>query len=109
MVSRTRFRTRYRCNRVKCRTRFSVKHSAKRPPKCPGCGETVMIRNVEQDRRRELSKQERCYCNAYPFPHRSGSLRACIDHPLIVNNVPMTDEEHYQYMDCLNTKRSSFS
>lgn len=57
-----------------------------RQPKCPRCG----ARNWRVDRyriRKELPRQEKCYCSGYPqmaangIPHRKGS-RQCDHHPL---------------------------
>jgi len=77
--SRTRYRTRYRCNSTKkCGYRFAVRSKNNQPTCCPVCGGNIGC--VEGQRLRELAKQTQCNCMAYPFPHQSGSLRMCAEH-----------------------------
>ena len=104
MTSRTRHAERFRCN--VCRTRWRHRKKRKTEPKCPYCKETIRIRSIEQERRRELAKQDACHCNAYPFPHRKGTLRMRHHHPMI--DVEPTDEEIYDYEACLATPRSGW-
>lgn len=51
-----------------------------------------------------MAKEDTCYCNAYPFPHRARSMRFCEEHPLA--DVTATDEEWEQYENCIRTPRS---
>lgn len=108
MTSKTRYSHRVRCSNHNCRIRFRVKkhpdlYSAFRP-KCPECGSSVL--SIEKERRNELIKQDTCYCFAYPFPHRAGSLRMCDNNPLFIRMVEPTDDEWQEYQDCLKTPRS---
>lgn len=104
MASRTRAAERYRC--LACRGRWRHKKRLKREPRCPHCGERIRYYSIEAERRRELAKQDTCHCNAYPFPHRAGSMRMCDTHPLA--GVEPTQEEIYDYQGCLETPRSGF-
>ena len=75
----------------------------KRQVKCPSCGSSVDVRSDEKNRQNELQKETRCYCSSYPFPHRSGSLRFCANHPLA--DVDGTEEEIADYEAIWETKR----
>lgn len=105
MVSRTRGRTRYRCRNSKCYTRFPWSNKRKTDPKCPVC-KSKNVRNIEGERRRELDKQNTCNCYFYPFPHRAGTLRCCVKHPLSAE--PLNQDEEEDYRSCLETPRSGF-
>ena len=100
--STTRQRVRFRCRR--CRVRFAWRIARRADPKCPACSSRD-VRNIEAERLRELGRQQRCQCLAYPFPHRAGSLRMCLLHPLA--DVEPTDIEVYEYEACMRTPRST--
>jgi hypothetical protein len=109
---KTGYRWRMRCNTCAAAGR-SYRFTLKRHPdlyhhlpKCPRCGEKIRLHSAEEQRRRELAKRTSCTCSAYPFPHRSGSLRFCDHHPLI--NVDGTDQECLDYQACLETPRSGW-
>ena len=105
MTSKTRFSTRVQCRNNKCRTRDRIKkrlEEYKREKRCVVCGGP--LRSIEAERRRELAKQETCYCGPIPFPHREGSLRFCEHHPLV--DVEPTDEEWEDYEGMCMTPRS---
>ena len=76
----------------------------KRPPKCPHCKSTN-IRDIESVRRRELAKQNTHVCAGYPFRHRIGSLRFCLNY-LGIAEEPTEDEIH-NYEACLTSPRGS--
>lgn len=108
MASSTRAAIRYRCGVEKCRTRFRHKKRLKREPKCPACGDTIRVRDIEAERLRELAKQERCECNWYPFPHRAGTLTMCELNPDRAAGIEPTAEDISDYQACLDTPRSGF-
>lgn len=99
-----------RCSRHRllgCGRRFLLKRAPwkyARAPKCPHCG-SVHVEDHTAERlvkhRREAS--ERCYCTAYPFPHRGGTLRMCERHALA--HVEPTDDEIAQWEACMMTPR----
>jgi hypothetical protein len=102
-------RHRMRCARSKrgCGRRFTLRQPLsryRRPVRCPYCRSTQVF-DAEKERRADQLRQATCFCAAYPFPHRRGSLRMCSRHPL--NGQDVTDEEHEQYQACLATPRSS--
>lgn len=104
MTSKTRYSHRVRCRN--CRSRQRIKRHPddyKIARRCLGCGSTKLY-SIEEERRRELKKQETCYCMAIPFPHRKGSLRFCEHHPLA--DVVATEEEWEQYQGIIETPRS---
>lgn len=97
-----RVRHRMRCRR--CRKRFTLKRDPwryARAVRCPAC-KTVDVRSDEENRRREASRQDTCRCLNYPFPHRKGSLVFC-EH---ATEEP-TEEDHWHYLACLETRRGS--
>ncbi|KKL51245.1 hypothetical protein LCGC14_2297390, partial [marine sediment metagenome] len=102
------------CNRCKndkthqCSGRFTIKRNPKdykRPIKCPCCGETERIVSSEESRRRWIAKTKHS-CNAYPFPHRKGTMRMCEEHPKVIAGVEPTEEEWLDYQSCLETLRT---
>lgn len=104
----TRRRHRMRCSHRKCRTTFTLKRHPdqyKRPPRCPCC-KSLCVHSIEGQRRRALAKQDTCRCAAYPFPHRAGSLRMCVAHPLF--HVEPTVEEIHAYESLMQTPRSGW-
>ena len=106
MTSKTRSRHRMRCS--SCGTRFALKRHPDlyvRIVKCPDC-KSMNVYSAEASRRREVENQNTCCCNAYPFPHRAGSLRMCHEHHLGLLGVDPTDEEIRNYQACLATPRS---
>ena len=81
------------CNALRMRLRYAgdldasrsinPRYTLKRAPwlyvqesrtKCKHCG-SLNVRSDEAARRRELAKQERCYC--LPFPHNKGRIAGC--------------------------------
>lgn len=113
MTSTTYKRHRMRCGITKCRKRFTLRrHPSEyiRVIKCPACGDSTLVRHVEDERQRELAKRKRtgnhCFCNAYLFPHARGSLRACMHHPLA--DVELTPQEELDYEAIMSTARSSY-
>lgn len=89
-----------RCNRLHCQKRFTLRRHPseyRRAIRCPGCG-TDAVRSVEGERRRWIAKAS-CRCIGYPFPHRRGSLRMCIFHPL--SSVEPTEAETEEYRQIL--------
>lgn len=113
MTSTTANRHRMRCYKCKrnckyCSGRFTLKRHPdkyKRTVKCPCC-KNENVYSVEDERRAELARQERCICNNYPFPHNKGTLRMCEHHPLA--RVEPTEEEMHEYRACLETPRTGF-
>lgn len=108
MASTTVNRHRMRCSQgaAGCGRRFTLRRHPDlyvRTVKCPHCG-SLNVRSDEKNRRRELVRQATCYCAMYPFPHRTGSLRMCLEHPL--SGTEPTDEEILQYQECIATRRS---
>lgn len=106
MATSTSNRHRMRCSR--CRARFTLKRHPdlyQRAVRCPSC-QSLTVYSCEAARRRELAKQETCHCPNFPFPHRSGSLRLCWNHPKIEQSP--TEEEVEHYKSILATPRSSF-
>jgi hypothetical protein len=106
MASRTKNRVRMRCGVTACRTRFTLRRDPAlyvRPIKCPRCGDSLRVRNVEAERRRELAKQATCNCGGYPFPHRQGSMRGCAFHPRA--DQEMTEVEAWEYHYVWRTPR----
>lgn len=107
MTSTTRQRIRFRCTREACRHRFAKRNrwwqAHGHEPKCPKCG--AFSRDIEAERLRELASQVRCQCLPYPFPHRAGSLRMCVQHAAA--DVPPTDDEIREYESLLATPRSA--
>ncbi len=102
-------RHRMRCSQGKngCGARFTLRrkpHLYKRPIRCPHCGST-QVNDVEKARRAEQQRENTCHCHMYPFPHRAGTLRMCIEHPNL--DEPTADEiAHYESI--LATPRSGF-
>lgn len=97
------------CSRGKdgCGSRFTLRQRPelyKVAPRCTKCGSTV-IYSVEEIRRRELANQERCTCQNIPFPHRKGSIKACVHSPHF--NEPWTQEEEHQYQMMIETPRGN--
>lgn len=108
MASTTRYRHRMRCGVVSCRHRFTLKRhpdNYKRTIKCPKCGDSTKVHSVEEERKRELAKQDTCYCPMYPFPHRSGSLRLCDNHPAVVSGESCSEEEYQDYLAIMEVPR----
>lgn len=115
-------RTKHRCrckdcrnNKCVCNGRFTIRVG--RVPsleagliKCPCCkGENVVslekaYRKAEENR---AKKNPPCYCNPVPFPHRSGSHRMCLNHPLA--NVPLTEDEERDWIEILENKKRTTS
>lgn len=119
MASSTANRHRMRCNACRRRlrriygkdasARFTLKRHPldyKREPKCPVCKSTD-VASIEPIRARELASQARCYCSAYPFPHRYGSLRLCEGHRL--RDVEPDADEWRDYEACLATPRTGWA
>jgi len=114
VTSKTANRHRMRCYSCYYHKRGSGRFTLKRHPdlyvrmvKCPVCG-TTNVKSVEADRRREMAASSTCDCNPYPFPHKSGTMRMCINHPLVLMGVDPTEEEISDYQGCLDTPRSGF-
>lgn len=62
----------YRCSR--CGQRVTFKHRLewyRHEPVCPNCGFRLRLDNY---RKQHEHKLHICYCDGYPFPHRSNSL-----------------------------------
>ena len=108
MTSKTRYSVRHQCNNTrKCGVRFRLKKDHReyaKPKRCPICSSS--INNIEKSRRKELAKQDTCYCLAYPFPHKAGSLRMCDENTLFKQDIPPTQAEWDDYESCLKTPRS---
>ena len=102
-------RVRMRCTKGGCRCRFTLKkHPTEyvKPVRCPRCRAVLDGVGVdERNRRAEQLREDTCRCSAYPFPHKSGSLRACVGHPL-AGVVDMTDEEYENYQRVIETPRA---
>ena len=103
-------RHRMRCSRSSkrgCGRRFTIKRNPedyRRWPKCPHCG-CWDTQSVEASRRAEAEREDTCHCSRYPFPHRAGSLRMCIQHPLEIEGVEPTAEEWRDYEATVSTPR----
>lgn len=96
--STTRYRHRVRCTRPSiCGHRMTFK---KKPIvadlSCPMCGGNV--RSVEADRKREMAKQDTCYCHGIPFIHKKGSILGCHHHPKHPDDWTTDDDRQYQSM-----------
>lgn len=105
-----RNRHRMRCGTGKngCGARFTLRRHLDlyaRAVKCPYC-KSLHVRDCEKERRDEQSRRNLCRCDAYPFPHNSGSLRMCSENP--DKNEP-SEEEIQDYYGCLETPRSNFT
>lgn len=103
-------RHRMRCS--KCGGRFTLKRhpdTYRRAVKCPvtTC-KSLHVYSCEASRRRELKRQNTCYCSAYPFPHRSGSLLFCRENPAWENGFDPSDEDIECYHKTLDTPRSRY-
>lgn len=101
-----------RCGVETCRHRWTLrKHPAqyKRQPRCPKCHDTIHVRSVEEERRREMAKRKKtgrfCECGHYPFPHDKGSLRFCAHHLLMLADTEPEQIEIYDYEACWRTQR----
>ena len=106
MASSTRHGHRMRCSR--CLTRFRLKKHPDlyvRMVRCPDC-DSYTVYSTEASRRREVARQETCYCTMFPFPHRKGSMIMCRNHPDRVAGMEPTQVEIDEYHGCLATPRS---
>lgn len=110
-------RHRMRCCAGKngCHRRFNLrKHPSQyvNPIRCPHC-KSLNVRSEEKTRRIESKRRkaagEVCNCDGYPFPHAIGTMRFCVAHPLVVQQVEPTDIELMEYNDCLSTPRGGFT
>lgn len=106
MPSTTRSAVRWICRR--CTLRFRWRKKNKTTAKCPVCRKDDRLWCEEESRRRELAKQDRCTCDAYPFPHRSGSLAMCVNNPDRIAGKEPTQEQIHDYRSCLETPRSAY-
>lgn len=96
-----------RCGVEKCRQRFTLKRHPDRYARlqpCPACGDTLHVRSVEAERRRERAKQTNCICGGLPYKHRKGSYKSCVYSPHF--NEPWTEEEIEGYKGMMATPRS---
>jgi hypothetical protein len=55
--------------------------------------------SVELERRREMRQRKAngflCHCAYYPFPHKRGTLRMCLGHPLAAVDPSPLEEQYY--------------
>ena len=106
MANKARLGHRMRCS--SCGTRFRLKRHPDlyvRLVRCPDC-KSHTVYSTEASRRREVERQDTCGCNAYPFPHRRGSMTMCHDNPDRAAGRDPTEEEVHSYQACLATPRS---
>ena len=96
MASMTQWRHRMRCRKASCKHRFTLRKSPKGEIDCPICGSPA--RSVEEERQRELAKQDRCHCYPIPFPHRKGSILGCEHHPTHPDDWDIDQERQYEGM-----------
>ena len=95
-----------RCGVERCRARFRWKKSRKTDPKCPACGDRLKVRNIEEERKRQIAKEPRCYCGPLPFPHAIGTSKFCQNHPDRLAGIPLDREDEIEFEQLMDTPRS---
>jgi len=95
-----------------CSARYTLKrhplaYKRESSTKCTTCG-SLDVTSIDAITKRARAKQHICRCCAYPFPHRRGSMRMCVDHALMLAGTEPTEDETRDYQRCLETLRSGW-